>query len=173
MRNPRKTMVSEMDVSSAPFIAGPPSSLGFLPLVDQVRCRLQKKDAFAGGTPSAKASEVSDTPSETPEAGRGYEPPVSSDDYLRGSVLLPFSMGDLRDNPKGCLGGKIFTLSISPCQAQNLLLPTGDPGARRDRGQEGVPVRWPAPRVTSQVRERRPRQKPTRKLPCRTSVFDS
>jgi len=66
---------------------------------------------------------VSDTPSETPEAGRGYEPPVSSDDYLRGSLLLPFSMGDLRNNPKGCLGGKILTLSMSPCQAKILPLP--------------------------------------------------
>ena len=75
----------------------------------------KNKDAFEGGTPSAKASEVSDTPSETPEAGRGYEPPVSSDDYLRWSLLLPFSVGDLRNNPKGC-PGEILTLFISPCQ---------------------------------------------------------
>ena len=132
MTNPRRSIVSEIDVSSAPFIAGPPSSSGFLTLVDQILSRLlKKKDAFADDTPSAKASEVSDTPSETPEAGRGYEPPVSSDDYLRGSLLLPFSMGDLRNNPMGCLGGKIFTLSHSLCQAQTPLLPRAIQGQVR------------------------------------------
>jgi len=73
----------------------------------------KQKDAFAGDAPSAKASEVSDTPSETPEAGRGYEPPVSSDDYLRGSLLLPFSMGDLRNNPMGCLGVRFLPYPIT------------------------------------------------------------
>jgi len=125
-------MVSAIDVSSAPFIAGPPLSPGlFTPCGPGPLPAFKKKDAFAGDTPSAKASEVSDTPSETPEAGRGYEPPVSSDDYLRGSVLLPFPMGDLRNNPMGCLGGKIFTLSHSLCQAQTPLLPRAIQGQVR------------------------------------------
>ena len=43
MRTPRRTTVSEIDVSSAPFIAGPPlSPLALSPHVDQGCCRLPK-----------------------------------------------------------------------------------------------------------------------------------
>ena len=49
--------------------------------------------------------------------------PFSSEGLPQGSVLLPFSMGHLRNNTRGCPGGKILTLPISPCQGQTPRLP--------------------------------------------------
>ena len=173
MTNPRRSIVSEIDVSSAPFIAGPPSSSVSLPLWTRSAPAFQTKRRLrAGDTPSAKASEVSDTPSETPGGAVVMNPRCHMTTTSGGACYSPYLWVICATTRGVAWGVRFLPQSHRPCQAQTLPLPgAGDPEARRDQGARRDLT--PDPGLTSQVRERRPSQKPTRKLPCRTSVFDS